>query len=209
MAETLTTLGTGYIVLLRDEAGLVVEALCTGTPATTASVWAVGARVTDRSQNVRYTNIGTTALPVWFNSNDGLQVAVATLAPADIIATTAGSLSHAQGLTLVAAPGANFFLELVSCTVSFTFATAVYTGGAGNVTVNIGGGGAALTGLVTGANSFIKASSNINQFVPLSTAANSITANTALSLVTTAAFTQPGTAAGTARIVTVYRTHSI
>ena len=53
MAETLTTLGTGYIVLLRDEAGLVVEALCTGTPATTASVWAVGARVTDRSQNVR------------------------------------------------------------------------------------------------------------------------------------------------------------
>ena len=138
-----------------------------------------------------------------------MQVAVATLAPADIIATTAGSLSHAQGLTLVAAPGANFFLELVSCTVSFTFATAVYTGGAGNVTVNIGGGGAALTGLVTGANSFIKASSNINQFVPLSTAANSITANTALSLVTTAAFTQPGTAAGTARIVTVYRTHSI
>lgn len=208
MAKTDSTL-PGMMILLDDETGLIVHGRNLGAPAATANKYAVGSLVTDSSTGTRYINIGTSAVPVWMNQSDAILTSVTNLVAADIVATTAGTLSHAQGLILVPAPGAASVLELVSCTVSFTFATAVYTGGVGNVTVNIGAGGAALTGLVSGANSFIKASSNINQFVPLSTTANSLTANTSLNLVSTAAFTQPGTAAGTAKITTAYRIHQV
>lgn len=207
MALTDATLGPACTIFQTDDAGLIMDGYYKGTPATTASKFAIGCIMVDTTTGYRYVNTGTVAAPVWTNGNDTARVAVTTLTAADIVATTAGALSHAQGLTLVPAPGAGFVLEIVSCTVSYTFATAAFTGG-GNVTVNIGAGGAALTGLVSALNSFTKGSSNINQFVPLSTAANSLTANTALSLVTASAITQPGTAAGTAKITTVYRVHA-
>lgn len=129
-----------------------------------------------------------------------------TISAAQIVSTAAGNFGHANGQTLVAAPGAGFGLEIESVLMSYTFATAAYTGG-GNVTVNLGGGGAALTGLVSAANSIGAGASNVYQFVPLSTAAFAMTANTGLSLVAAAAFTQPGTAAGTIKVYTTYRVH--
>ena len=91
--------------------------------------------------------------------------------------------------------------------MSYTYATAAYTGG-GNVTVNINGG-AALTGVVSAANSLGAASSNIIQFVPLATAGIALTANKGLNLVAASAFTQPGTAAGTVKVFFAYRIHTL
>lgn len=127
---------------------------------------------------------------------------------ADITSTSAGKFGHANGETLVAAPGAGFALEFVSAVMSYTFATAAYTGG-GNVTINWGAGGAAITGLISAASSIGAGSSNITQFVPLSTVGFAVSSNTALSLVAASAFTQPGTAAGTIKVFLTYRVHTL
>jgi hypothetical protein len=128
------------------------------------------------------------------------------ISAAQLVSTAAGNFGHANGQTLVVAPGAGYGLELESVLMSYTFATAVYTGG-GNITVNLGGGGAALTGVISAASSIGAGASNVIQFVPLSTAAFAMTANVGLSLVAASAFTQPGTAAGTIKVYTTYRVH--
>jgi hypothetical protein len=105
--------------------------------------------------------------------------------------------------TLVAAPATGYYLEFVSATLTFKYATAQYTGG-GNISIGWVGG-AALTGIASAANSFGKGSDTILQFVPLSTAANTLVKETALGLQTAGQFTDPGTAAGTAEVTIAYR----
>jgi hypothetical protein len=83
--------------------------------------------------------------------------------------------------------------------LSFTYSTAAYTGG-GNITVNIGGGGAALTGLVSFANSIGASANKVVQFVPLATAGIAHSTAESINLVAASAPTQPGTAAGTAKV---------
>lgn len=136
-----------------------------------------------------------------------IQHSVVAISAADIVATTAGKLGHANGQILVAAPGAGKVIELVSAVLSFTYSTAQY-GGGGNITVNISGGGSALTGLVSAANSLGAAADKIVQFMPLSTAGIALTDNTGLNLVAASAFTQPGTAAGTVKVFVAYRVHT-
>lgn len=133
-----------------------------------------------------------------------LRIEEVTISAADIVATGAGKLGHAQGYPLVAAPGAGKVLELLSAVLIFDYATAAYTGG-GNVSVNIGGGGAALTGVVSAANSIGASADKIVNFKPLSTAGVALTKNTGLNLVAASAFTQPGTAAGVVRVKVAYR----
>lgn len=136
-----------------------------------------------------------------------LQFATVSISAADIVATGTGKLGHAAGVPLVADPGAGKVAELVSAIVAYTYSTAAYTGG-GNVTVNINGG-AALTGVVSAANSLGAAANTIIQFVPLATAGIALTANKGLNLVAAAAFTQPGTAAGTVKVLVAYRIHTL
>jgi len=109
---------------------------------------------------------------------------------------------------LVAAPASGSYLQLLSCTIAYTFGTAAYTGG-GNVTIALGT--TAITGLISAANSFGKGSSAVIQFVPLAVAAIDISALTATALninVASTAFTQPGTAAGTAVAYVTYQIHT-
>lgn len=136
-----------------------------------------------------------------------LQFATVSISAADIVATGTGKLGHAAGVPLVADPGAGKVAELVSAIVAYTYSTAAYTGG-GNVTVNINGG-AALTGVVSAANSLGAAANTIIQFVPLATAGIALTENKGLNLVAAAAFTQPGTAAGTVKVLVAYRIHTL
>lgn len=119
-----------------------------------------------------------------------------TITAANLVATTAGTFGHASGVVMAAAPGAGVALQLIAAGMYYTFGVAAYTGG-GNITVNWGSGGAALTGLVSAANSVGAASSKALFFVPLTTVAIPIVSNASLNLVTSAAFTQPGTATGT------------
>jgi hypothetical protein len=128
------------------------------------------------------------------------RVATGTISPADIIGTSAGQFGHAEGVPMVATD-ADHRIELVSVVAVFDRITAAYTAG-GNISVNASGG-AALTGLVSAANSLGAASDAMYVFYPLTTAAVAMPAG--LSLVSSAAFTNPGTAAGVVRWKCRYR----
>lgn len=128
------------------------------------------------------------------------------ISAADIVATGAGKFGHAAGYPLVADPGAGFLVELVSCLMRNDRATAAYTDG-GNITINRNGG-AAITGLVSAANSLGAATDTRSLFTPLAAAAEVMAANKGLNLVASAAFTNPGTAAGVLEIRIRYRVHA-
>lgn len=130
-----------------------------------------------------------------------------TIPAADITDVTAGKFGHAAGQEIVPAPGSGLSLELISCVAIYDFDTAAY-GGGGNVSVNHSGG-AAVSGVVSAANSFGAAGDKIPVLFPVVPANNQLLVNTGFSLVAAAAFTQPGTAAGVIRCRTTYRVHTL
>lgn len=176
----------------------------TGAPFT-----APGSTYTDTLTGIVYFQAGTLASPVW-SAVDGpqsLQQLSGTISSANIVATGAGQFGHANGVILVPAPGVGKVVELVSVAMFYDFSVAAYTAG-GNITVNNGGGGAALTGLISAANSVGAAVDKMVYFVPLSTAAIVFVDNGPINLVSSAAFTQPGTAAGVIRWVANFRQYN-
>jgi hypothetical protein len=131
-----------------------------------------------------------------------IRYAEATISAAQMVATTAGGFGHADGLVVVAAPGSGKAIELVSATVIYDFATAAYTT-CGNVTINYAGG-AALTGVVSAANSFAASGDKVVVLYPETTVGVPLLVNTGLNIVSSAACVQPGTAAGVGRVKVVY-----
>ena len=116
-----------------------------------------------------------------------------------IVGTGAGSLGHTDGVTLVAAVTGKTIVP-VALSIGVTFAVAAYTGG-GNVTASVGS--TALTTVVTKENSFQLGASGTAFAAGAAVAANGLI-STALKLVAASAFTQPGTAAGTATVIVSY-----
>ena len=136
-----------------------------------------------------------------------LYIAQGTISSANITGISSGQLGHANGYVVVPSYGTDKVVELVSGIFIMEFDTAAYTGG-GNTTVNISGGGAAMTGLVSNAN-FVQASADkIIQFVPLAATFNVLVADKGLALVSASAPTNPGTAAGVIHYRVTYRVHS-
>lgn len=133
-----------------------------------------------------------------------------TISAADIVSTSAGKLGHASGFILVpdASVGADQALELISAILIYDYATAAYTAG-GNITINHSGGGAAITGLVSAANSLGAAADKVVHFLPLATAGNALVVGNGINLVAASAFTNPGTAAGTVTVRVHYRLHTL
>ena len=131
-------------------------------------------------------------------------VAQGQISSADITGTAAGQLGHADGYELVPDYGTDKVVEFVSAILSMDFSVAAYTGG-GNTTINIGEGGAALSGLVSNANFLQAAADKIVMFAPLAATFLTLTADRGLNLVTASAPTQPGTAAGVIKYRVVYR----
>jgi hypothetical protein len=152
----------------------------------TSGIWNVAATTPDENR-LRYTEV--------------------SISSANITGTSAGQLGHANGYVLIAAPGAGKAIEFVSATVILDYSTAAYTGG-GNVTVNYGGGGGALSGVVSAANSLGAAADKIAIVFSAVPTNNQLVANTGLNLVAASAFTQPGTAAGVVRVQVLYRIHT-
>lgn len=165
-----------------------------------------GSTYTDYTNSIVYLNTGTLASPVWvmIGGSTSARMAEGTITAAQIISTAAGGLGHANGFIMVPAPGTGKINQLLSAILINDFAVAAYTGG-GNTTVNIGGGGAALTGLVSNANFIQSAADKIIEFVPLAATFNVYTNNNPLNLVTASAPTNPGTAAGVFRYKVSYR----
>jgi len=143
-----------------------------------------------------------------YNSGaSGVKMTEVTISAADIVATGAGKLGHSAGYSLVAAPGATKYLEFISAVVLYDYSVAAYTAG-GNTTVNATGG-SAITGLLANS-ALIGASADVvARFSPLTTVGVVIAINTGFSLVAASAFTQPGTAAGTVKVRTYYREHTL
>jgi hypothetical protein len=133
-----------------------------------------------------------------------LQVASGTISSANLTGTSAGQFGHANGVVLVPPQGAHNVVELVSVLLAYEFATAAYTAG-GNITVNNAAGGAAISGLVSAANSVGASANKTVLFVPLATAGIAIVENGGLNLVAASAFTNPGTAAGVINWIANYR----
>lgn len=190
-----------------------------GTSGTGAGFCGPGSRCIDYSNSNIYINTGTRLSPTWtlvpnaltfgtgITGATMLQRTSGSISAADIIGTAAGQFGHANGYPLLAAQGAHNVIELVSAEVHFQRATAAYTAG-GNITINWSAGGAALTGLVSAANSLGNAAAKSWVFYPLTTAAILNVENGGLNLVSSAAFTNPGTAAGLIAWVLYYRVHA-
>lgn len=172
---------------------------------TGAAICGPGSTYTDNVTGDKYLQTGTLASPVWtlMDSAKMPQQVSGTITAAQIISTAAGGLGHANGFIMVPAPVTGFSLILLQATIIYLFGVAAYTAG-GNVTVNYGAGGAALSGLVSAANSLGAAVSKFLGFVPLSTAAIPLVDAAAINLVSSAAFTNPGTATGTIKYRVTY-----
>ena len=135
-----------------------------------------------------------------------VQYAEVAITSAAVTGTSAGQLGHADGVVLVADPGATKVVELLSAVLIYDFGGAGY-GAGGNVTVNTNGG-SAQTGVISAANSFGNAADQIINLRPLSTVGVALTANKGLNLVAASAFTNGGSATGTARVKVAYRIHT-
>lgn len=209
-----------------------------GTSGTYVGLAGPGSLLIDFTNAILYINTNTQASPTWsktsLNAITGdvtitsggvsaigankvlssmmaanvIQTASGQISKANIIGTSAGQLGHANGVVLVPATTAGKANVLLSAIVAMDFATAAYTGG-GNTTINISGGGSALTGLVN-TTTFIQAASDvIINLVPLAATNNSYGAGAnGLALVTTVAPTDPGTAAGVINWQVTYQTVS-
>lgn len=158
---------------------------------------------TDLNTGNSYRNYGTALVPSWTLSGASILIAQGQISVANIVGTGANQFGNAQGYPLVAAPGAGKALVLHNAVASYKFNTAGY-GGGGNVTVNWGAGGAALTGLIAAASFAGAAADKPVEFYPLATAAVALVPNVGLNLVSASAFTQPGTAAGVINFAVAY-----
>jgi hypothetical protein len=136
-----------------------------------------------------------------------LQIATGTITAANIIGTSAGQLGHANGVVLLAACAAKAINEFVALILSNDFLTAAYTAG-GDLSVNIGAGGAALTGVISNANFIQAAADKTIVYTPLAAAPNVYTTANPINLVSTVAPTNPGTAAGVFKWTLLYRVHA-
>jgi hypothetical protein len=129
-------------------------------------------------------------------------VAAGTISAAAVVSTAAGDFGHASGVPLITV-ATGYCLEFVSLVAIFDRITAAYANG-GNITVNVTGG-AAITGLVSAANSLGAAADAQYVFYPLTTAAVAAAAATGVSLVSSAAFTVASSSAGVIRWKLRYR----
>jgi len=147
-------------------------------------------------------NVGTKASPAWLQMSGarGPIHKIGTISTADITGTSAGQLGHSSGVVLVSGrvnttgyiPDTLFPLALF---LTYKRITANF-GAGGNISLNWGSGGAAITGIVSAANFAGASMDKMVCLIPLSTAGIPLVKEASLNLVSSVAFTNPGTAAG-------------
>lgn len=214
---------SGRVVIERSRDGLETWQRVDGydydgrTVALTAGVQA-GVQLTNQSAGREYYRLRNLTA----SGADGLEYVIARNAPnasvedhldditisaANITGTAAGQLGHASGVPLVAAPGADVGIEFMGGMLMYQRSTASY-GAGGLTTVNLTGG-VLISKNFTAAGCLGAASDKVIQLYPVAMPDIVITPNTGLSLVTTVAFTNPGTAAGVLRLRIRYRLHQL
>ena len=169
------------------------------------SVSSIGGDVTISSGGT--STIGANKVLSTMLATNVLQRATGTIAAADIIGTGAGQLGHANGVVLLAPPGAGISVEFVSAVMILDFGVAAYTGG-GNTYVAKSGGTTQISSLTSAGNGIGAGADSVSVMVPLAVSGNLMPDNIGLNLVAAAAFTNPGTATGVVRWVLNYRLHA-
>jgi len=131
---------------------------------------------------------------------------VVAISADEIVGTAAGDLGHADGVPLVAAPGAGYALEFVSAVVIYDYATAAYTGGVGD-DLGIRVGTTAVSPTIATADLITSAGDQVVHLRALAAADYDLPVNSTINLKSTAV-TNPGTAAGVIRVHLTYRVHT-
>lgn len=137
------------------------------------------------------------------------QLADTTIKYAEVALTKANILAmYTTPVEVLAAPGAGYALEFVSSVVIFDYDTAAY-GGGGDVTFKYDSA-ATVSSTISAANSFGASADKVTLCNALDTANGiALSANTAIQITNaTGVFTDPGTAAGVARLKIAYRVHA-
>jgi len=114
---------------------------------------------------------------------------ITTLTAAQIVGTSAGDVGHASGAILVASPGSDYVLELVSTILVYDFLTAAYTGGGDDNVIQLGT--VTQTAAIAGADLLEASGDKIVMLTPLAAVDLPMTVGTTLNLQGTA-LTQPG-----------------
>jgi hypothetical protein len=218
LAVTAAKLGPAAVTTSKLDALAVDTAALAALAVTNAKIAALavdsGKLAADAVITAKILDLNVTAAKIAANTITPAKVATSffaqatgTISSADITGTGVGQFGHANGFPLVAPPGLHVVGELISGVLIYDFAVAAY-GAGGNVTINRSGGAGALTGLISAANFCGAVVDKIAFLIPLSTAGINLTENEGINLVSTAAFTQPGTAVGVIRYILNYRLHS-
>lgn len=193
----LTSISTGVIVNtdVNASAAIAFSKLATLTSGNVL-VGSAGGVATSVAISGDATLAATGALTV---GNNGQYVEVA-LTKANILAMNGAPVE-------VIAAQAGKAIEVISAVLIYDYATAAY--GAGGDVSLIYAGAVVLTGVVSAANSLGAAADKIAYVQPAVPTNNQLLSNTAVQITNaTGAFTDPGTAAGVARLQISYRTHT-
>lgn len=132
------------------------------------------------------------------------KTALVTLTATQIVGTAAGDVGHASGATLVASPGSDYVLELVSAILIYDYLTGAYTGGGDDTVIQLGT--VAQTAAIAGADLLEASGDKIVMVTPLAAVDLPMTVGTTLNLQGTAL--TAGTGAGVLRCHITYRIHT-
>jgi len=127
-----------------------------------------------------------------------------TLTAAQIVGTAAGDIGHASGAILVASPGSDYVLELVSAVLIYDYLTGAYTGGGDDTTIQLGT--VDQTAAIAGADLLEASGDKIVMLTPIAATDLPMTVGTSLNLQGTAL--TAGTGAGVLRCNVTYRIHT-
>ena len=189
LAEGSVLVGNGSGVAVALDLSTDTEiAVGNGTTATAVSL----------SGDVTMTNAGVVSLDVTLVQYVSVDITEATIVG-----------MNGAAVTVLAGQGADTAIEFISAVMVYDFDTASYTGG-GDVTLEYTGGSTVSTTL-SAAESFGAAGDKVTGFQNVSTAGgDTLPVNTGLDITNaSAAFVDPGTAAGVGRLKIAYRVHTL
>jgi hypothetical protein len=199
----------GIVIQQTDPSGLITLCLSAADPTTTATAanrFAKGCVLIDTSSGKTFINASASSpsfVEVVQSSENTVLTKTVDISKADILAL------YTTPITLINAPGAGFYIKVLSASVVYTFDTAAYEDG-GSLYIQYSGESAGVNPLVSIAESSTILSATDSNYVANSEQVFLFEEDNSVELANdTGAFTDPGTAAGTATIKLYYTINEI
>ncbi len=121
-----------------------------------------------------------------------------------IVGSAANSLGHANGITVISATSGKR-IQLIQAYCNYAFSGAAYTGGGNNILVYTTEVATQLSNAVAAATGFGRANNGKWLWIPAAHVLGSSGIGGGLAVRSSAAYTQPGSAAGTATLTVYYQ----